>query len=273
MKILYISDLDETLLNSERKITPFSVDVINRYIEKGGLFTIATSCMAFTCREKVAPLLLNTPGIVMNGVCLYSFDTGKYHDVKSIEHSLIPEIEAIFASHNCNTLMYVYDHEQISLFHSKTPSEADSRYLSQHARETCREICQVPNLTQAATSQKVICAAAIGPSEQIIPVYERLQKMADLETTCYPYDGLFCLEVYDHTASKANAVLKLKKRVHATELTVFGATSDDIGMMEAADYCFAPRNGSDDARKIANGLIDCCDDDGIARFIQIRHGL
>jgi Cof subfamily protein (haloacid dehalogenase superfamily) len=273
MKILYVSDLDETLLNSERKITPFSADVINRYIAEGGLFTIATSCMAFGCREIVAPLNLNVPGIIMNGVCLYSFDTGKYHDVKSIDHGLIPEIESVFSTYNCNTLMYVYDREQISLFHTRTPSEADSRYLSQHARESCRVISQVTNLTHAVESHKVICVASIGISEQIIPVYEHLHGMADLETTCYPYDGQYCLEVYDHTASKANAVLKLKKRVHATELTVFGDSLDDIGMMEAADYCFAPRNGSDDARKIANGLIDCCDDDGVARFIQIRHGL
>lgn len=273
MKTLYVSDLNNTLLNSECNITPYSVGVINRYISEGGLFTVSTSCMAFGCREKVASLHLNVPGIIMNGICLYSFDTGKYYDVKVIEHSLIPEIVTVFTTHNCNTLMYVYDREQISLFHNRTPSEADSRYLSQPARESCGEIIQVPNLVEAVMNHKVICVASIGPSDQILPVHEHMLKMTDLESTCYPYGGLYCLEVYDHTASKANAVQKLKKRVHATELTVFGANPDDIGMMEAADFCFAPRNGSDEARKIANGLIDCCDDDGVARFIQIRHGL
>jgi Cof subfamily protein (haloacid dehalogenase superfamily) len=273
MKILYVSDLDETLLNSQREITPFSVDVINRYIAEGGLFTIATSCMAFECVERVASLHLSVPGVIMNGVCLYSFDTSTYHDVKVIEHSLIPEIEAAFSERGCNTLMYVYDHEKMSIFHTKAPSDADARYLSRRAFDSCREIRQVPGFSEVAKNHKVVCFAATGPPEQLTPVYEHIRKMADLETAFYPSNDLYCLEVYDHTASKANAVLKLKRKTHATELTVFGSSLNDIAMMEAADYCFAPRNAVDDARKIVNGLIENCDEDGLARFIKLRHGL
>ncbi len=273
MKILYISDLDETLLNSERKITPFSIDVINRYIAGGGQFTIATSYMAFGCDRALADLNLSIPGIFMNGVCLYSFDTGKYHDVKAIDSTLLPEIEAVFAAQDCNTLLYVFAHEKINILHTQPPSEADAYYLSQRAYEACGEITRVPVLAEAAKNHKAICAAAIGPPGKIVPVYEHVHKMADLETIYYPFDDFYCLEVYDHSVSKANAALKLKKRTHATELTVFGDSPDDVGMMEAADYCFAPRTGTEDARKIANGLIDSCDDDGVARFIQLRHNL
>ena len=273
MKILYISDLDETLLNTERKVSPFSTDVINRYIAGGGLFTIATSFMAFGCDRALAGLNLTVPGIIMNGVCLYSFDTGKYHDVKSIDSTLLPEIEAVFSSQDCNTLLYVYQHETVNIFHTREPSEADAHYLSQRAYEACGEVARVPSLVEAAKNHRAMCAAAIGPPEKITPVYEHVHKMADLETIFYPVKNNYCLEVYDHSVSKANAALKLKKRVHATELTIFGDSQDDIGMMEAADYCFAPRNGTEEARKIANGLIDSCDDDGVARFIQLRHGL
>jgi len=273
MKILYVSDLDETLLNSQQKITPFSTDVINRYIAEGGLFTIATSCMPFECDEKVASLHLSVPGIIMNGVCLYSFDAGTYHDVKVIEHGLIPEIEAAFSERDCNTLMYVYDHEKMSIFHTRAPSVADTRYLSRRAYDSCREIRKVSGFSEAMKNHKVVCLAAIGPPEQMTPVYEHIRKMADLETAFYPLNEFFCLEVYDHTASKANAVLKLKRKTHAAELTVFGGSMNDIAMMEAADYSFAPRNGVNDARKIVNGLIESCDDDGVARFIKLRHGL
>ncbi len=273
MKILYISDLEETLINSERKISSFSTNVINRYTAGGGLFTIATSYMAFGCDRALAGLNLTVPGIIMNGVCLYSFDTGKYHDVKSIDVTLLPEIEAVFASQDCNTLLYVYAHEKVNIYHTQTPSEADTRYLSQRAYEACGEVTRVSSLEQAVKNHKAMCVAAIGPREKMAPVFEHVHKMADLETLYYPINDFQCLEVYEHSVSKANAALKLKKKTHATELTVFGDSQDDVGMMEAADYCFAPRNGTEDARKIANGLIDSCDDDGVARFIQLRHGL
>jgi len=273
MRILYISDLDELVLNSARKISPFSIDVINRYIANGGLFTIAASCMAFGCERALAEFNLTVPGIIMNGVCLYSFDTGKYHDVKPIDTTLLPEIEAVFAAHDCHTLLYVFAHEKINIFHTQPPSEADAFYLSQRAYEACGEITQVPVLVEAVKNHKAMCVAAIGSQEKMAPVYEHVHKMADLETIYYPFNNFYCLEVYDHSVSKANAALKLKKKTHATELTVFGNSSNDVGMMEAADYCFAPRNGTEDARKIANGLIESCEDDGVARFIQLRHNL
>lgn len=43
MKNLYVSDLDGTLFNSEKRITKLAVDVINKFIDQGGLSTIATT--------------------------------------------------------------------------------------------------------------------------------------------------------------------------------------------------------------------------------------
>lgn len=273
MKILYVSDLEDTLLTSGKALSPFTVETINRFIGGGGLFTITASCMGFGCESILAPLHLNIPGIIMNGVCLYSFDTAQFHDVKVIEHSLIHEIEETFSNGGCNALFYIYDREKISIFHVNEPSKADTRYLSRHAYKACREIIRVTSLMEAVKNREVICVAAIGPAEKITPVYDHIRKMPDLETAFYPYYDNYCLEVFDHTASKASAALKLKRRLHATELTVFGGRLDDIHMMETADYCFAPRSGVDEARKIANGLIESCDEDGVARFIQLRHGL
>jgi hydroxymethylpyrimidine pyrophosphatase-like HAD family hydrolase len=229
--------------------------------------------MAFGCESKLAPLHLNVPGILMNGVCLYSFDTGQFHDVKVIDHSLIDEIGMVFLDGGCNALFYAHDGDRFSIFHTSEPSGADARYLSPNAFAACREIRQVTAITEAVKSSNVLCVAAIGPPEKITAVFHRIRKLPDLETALYPYHGKYCLEVFDHTAGKANAAKKLKRRLHASELTVFGGLPDDISMMEAADYCFAPRSGADEARKVANGLIESCDEDGVARFIQLRHGL
>jgi 5-amino-6-(5-phospho-D-ribitylamino)uracil phosphatase len=272
-KILYIADLEETLLNSSGLVTAFSAGVINRYIGEGGLFTIASPCMGFGCMEKAASLDLTIPGIIMNGVCLYSFDTGHFHDVKEIEHSLIPEIETIFAARGCHTIMYAFSREAISIFHREQPSDLDKLYLNPGAYKTCREISRVPALANAVDHQRVICTAAVGPPEQIIPVYENIRTLTELETSFYPWQDFYCLEVYDHTVSMTNAALKLKRRTHASELTVFGGSLQSLPMMEAADYCFAPHESINEARKIANGLTGSRDEDGVARFIQLRHNL
>jgi len=43
MKTLYVTDLDGTLLNTKSRISPYSLEVINDFVEKGMLFTYATA--------------------------------------------------------------------------------------------------------------------------------------------------------------------------------------------------------------------------------------
>ena len=42
-KTLYVTDLDGTLLNRQDRISPFSIETINKLVEKGMLFTYATA--------------------------------------------------------------------------------------------------------------------------------------------------------------------------------------------------------------------------------------
>ena len=42
-RVLYVSDLDGTLLNRQDRISPFSIRTINGLVEEGMLFTYATA--------------------------------------------------------------------------------------------------------------------------------------------------------------------------------------------------------------------------------------
>lgn len=42
-KTLYVTDLDGTLLNRQDRISPFSIETINKLVEEGMLFTYATA--------------------------------------------------------------------------------------------------------------------------------------------------------------------------------------------------------------------------------------
>ena len=42
-KTLYVTDLDGTLLNTQDRISPLSIQIINDLVDKGMLFTYATA--------------------------------------------------------------------------------------------------------------------------------------------------------------------------------------------------------------------------------------
>ena len=56
MKSLYVSDLDGTLFNKKKRISDRSADIINRCIEKGMLFSVATARMPYGCDYRLKDL-------------------------------------------------------------------------------------------------------------------------------------------------------------------------------------------------------------------------
>ncbi|MEG2677056.1 MAG: HAD hydrolase family protein, partial [Oscillospiraceae bacterium] len=78
MKTLYVSDLDGTLLTSEKKLTKATIELLNKSIAEGAQFAIATARMPYACDYRMKEINLNIPSILTNGVFLYDFSKGKY---------------------------------------------------------------------------------------------------------------------------------------------------------------------------------------------------
>ena len=70
-KMLYVSDLDGTLLNSEALLNEDVPERLNRLIDKGLCFTVATARTYATVNSIVKDVHLTYPMILMNGVMLY----------------------------------------------------------------------------------------------------------------------------------------------------------------------------------------------------------
>ncbi|MCD7873365.1 MAG: HAD family hydrolase, partial [Clostridiales bacterium] len=66
-KILYISDLDGSLMNSSGKISNFSVSAINKLIERGINFSFATARSGYTAFPITEKININMPVIIYNG--------------------------------------------------------------------------------------------------------------------------------------------------------------------------------------------------------------
>lgn len=78
--ILFATDLDKTLLDDEARVPPICVDAIRSYVQKGGLFTIATGRPtrgALLYPEIID--LVNAPIITYNGAWYLRYKKKKDH--------------------------------------------------------------------------------------------------------------------------------------------------------------------------------------------------
>ena len=66
-RTLFVSSIGDTILGSDRQLTPYSKVELNRLLDDGAMFTVATSETQATVRELLAGVDLRWPVITMDG--------------------------------------------------------------------------------------------------------------------------------------------------------------------------------------------------------------
>lgn len=270
MKTLYVSDLDGTLFNKSKKLSEYSVKIINRCIDDGMLFTVATARMPYGCDYRLKELHLKTPGILTNGVFLYDFKEEKVISAESIDGSTAMKVTEIFQANELSCFVYTYDSDGIHIFFGSEELKGQTQYYSGQALKKCAEVCKVDDFADAIDRNKVVYIAYTGSKEQLKPICKQLDEIQEINYSFYLniYNGLYCLEIYSVNASKQNALIKLKEMVQCDETVVFGDNYNDVPMITIADRSYAPENALPEIKEMVNAVISDCNEDGVAKFLE-----
>ena len=270
MKTLYVSDLDGTLFTNEKTLSPLTIDLINKCIDNGAYFSIATARMPYGCDYKLKDLNLSIPSILTNGVFLYDFSKKTYLSYEFIEDNIACDIISCFKENNVEVFMYTYQSNQISIYYSDESLQSQIQYYSDKAIQNCGTIKCNKNLVSEIKPQSVVYFACTGEEKQLTHVKEQLSGIKGIEVAFYLniYNGLYCLEIFSDKASKKNAIIKLKEYLSCDEIVVFGDNYNDLSMFEIADRKYAVMNALDEVKSLATETIESCNDDGVAKFIS-----
>ena len=76
-KPLYVTDLDGTLMRTDKSISPRSTEIINGLIREGVCFTIATARTIRSAAQIIRDIDFDLPVITLNGTVLADAKTGK----------------------------------------------------------------------------------------------------------------------------------------------------------------------------------------------------
>ena len=270
MNILYVSDLDGTLLNKKKEVTETTKKILNACIEEGMNFSIATARMPYGCDYKLDGIALNTPGIVTNGVFLYDFSSQKYIHVEYIPEKAAGEVINLIREAGTTCFVYTFKDEKINVYYEDKKLQEQTQYYSARALECCGKVECVESLDDIDKSEGTVYLALTGEDEQLKPLLEKLDKVQGIHYAYYLniYNGLYCLEIFGENASKQNALKLLKKMGGYDEIVVFGDNLNDLSMIEIADRSYAPGNALEDIKKKVTAVLDDCDHNGVALFLE-----
>lgn len=269
-KTLYVTDLDGTLLNSQDRISPLSIQIINDLVDKGMLFTYATARSLVSASIVTEGLSTKVPIIAYNGAFIFQPSTGEILSQEGFTDDERSRVKTVLESSRISPLVYSFINgiERVSWI-PQYENDGIRRYLSKRKGDKrFRAVASVDSLFEG----DVFYYTCIGEKDELQPVYDSFSSDSRYSCTFQQelYRPEYWCEIMPALASKANAISKLKNMWGCTHIISFGDAVNDIPMFEISDECYAVSNAVDELKALATGIIGSNEDDGVAKWLLYR---
>ena len=177
-KTLYVTDLDGTLLHSDKTISPKTVLILNEFIRQGNLFTYATARSIISSSKLTSEISFQIPVITLNGTVLADHSTKQEIEVESFSTEQLTQIKILLNSFNIPGFITAYlekeDHTYYGykwyLENLKNPGF--SAYLSEHKDD--KRLCAVMK-EEELYQGNVSYFTFIGEKEELDPIYASIK--------------------------------------------------------------------------------------------------
>lgn len=267
MKTLYVTDLDGTLLNQAAKVSKRSIEIINRLVEEGMLFTYATARSLVSASVATNGLNAKIPVIAYNGAFILKPDTGEVlYSVKFTTEEM-QSVREVLERNDISPLVYsMIDGVERLSWNIDRENEGMRNYLSRRQGDRRLRSLQGDDGLYAG---EVFYFTCVGTDEELKPLYDTMKiddrYVCTLQKELYQPE-YFC-EIMPAEATKAKAITRLKELWNCDRIVSFGDAINDIPMFRISDECYAVENAVEELKALATGIIASNEEDGVAKWL------
>lgn len=266
---LIISDLDGTLLNSEGKLSDYTVKTLNWLMGCGVRFTFATARTIYSAKPITERLKINVPCILNNGASIYDMQTGKYIKNNYIRRKNAKRVLSAFRNNGVHCFVFRFEDDILVTCYDKITNEIMQKYVDERKGQYEKPFCECDNLADAI-DDRVIYINAMGDYETLLPVKNDISQIYGVDFAFYKdtYTDNWFLETFSSEASKANGIKFLRENYDFTRVVAFGDNLNDLSMFEQADFKIAVENAVGELKEKADLIVGSNDNDGVARELE-----
>lgn len=275
---LYISDLDQTLLQPHAELSDFAVRNLNNLIEKGVNFTVASARSVKSQQPIFKDVKLKLPVIEFNGSFISDLKTGKHLIVNELEDSALEQAARLFNDKKLHFFVSTFDGRQDRLHYSKVNNKGEEWYVQDRLDAGDSRLHYVKD-RENHFNEQVVCLTVIDRLEQLAPLEQKLLLSGEkveihIQENQYT-PGWYWLTVHSHAATKDQAIGELCQLcgLDKAYVTAFGDNTNDIKMLKAADCGIAVSNALNDVRDCADKVIGSHKEDSVIRYIAEENGV
>lgn len=267
-KVLYISDLDGTLLNRESQISAKTKNTLNTLIEQGILFTYATARSLHSAYPLTKDINIQLPVIIYNGCSIIDSNTNELLYNCHFSNEQVKELQQVLTKNHPFVYSYIEGKETV-LYHQEYINEGMQFYLDKRKGDNRF----YPTLEEDIYQGNIFYFTCIGTKQELEETYNQLKDIDQYHVLFHQeiYREEYWLEIMPKQASKAKAILKLKELLKVDKIISFGDGINDKEMFLISDECYAVENAVGSLKQLATGIIDNNQENGVAKWLE-HHG-
>lgn len=261
---ILVLDLDGTLTNSRKEITPPTLKALIEIQEAGKKVVLASGRPTYGVVPLARQLHLERYGsyiLSFNGARITDCRTGQFIYNKTLPQDVIPDIYRIASNYPVDILAY----EDGQLLSGFTPT----KYSELESRINHLPIVQIDNFSEKVSTFPNNKFLLTGEPDSIAAAKE------EMSTHFHGYIDVYCsdpffLEIVPKNVDKAASLLKLLTSIGLTadEMICCGDGYNDLTMIETAGLGVAMENAQPLVREKADFITKSNDDDGVLYVID-----
>ncbi len=257
---IIVSDLDGTLLPSDKKPLERDLAAIRAFEQAGGRFVIATGRTIQAAERYQTMLGLETPMIVYNGAAIYD----KQQDKVLFSESLPSEAPAM-----TQAIMEAWPETGVEVLRAENAyvvrnNEQERLHIELCGVSPC--YCSLEDVPEGSWL-KVLFAA---PSEEIPALAADIAAMGYENVDFIRSAGIF-YEMLPKNVTKGSALTAYRKLPGMEDVTfvAVGDYDNDLAMLQAADFSAAPANALPEVKAAADLVLErTCEEGAMEELIS-----
>ena len=260
---LVLCDIDGTLYDWNRILSPRTIADINRLHEKGYAFGIASGRPYEELIHYAEDWGFSFPFdiiIGLNGAELYIERTKKLYSYYKLSRETLKKTMEVMSRFEANPFMY---------WHGKLLAVKMDAMIIKSSKTSQREIviAKDPSELYAEENVKIMFRMS---EEETARAEAWLAEHPDPDYAAFKTQSTL-IEFMDPRLSKGFAIREMQKlgEYEPHEILAFGDTTNDNSMLEEAGWGVCLANGSDDTKACADDVTRySCKDDGFADYLE-----
>ena len=263
---LIASDMDGTLLTTDKRLPADFEQVVHALKEKGVSFCIASGRQYASLRRDLAHLVGQLIFIAENGALIMENDEQLFID--PLEGSDLPRI--VRAAEGLDQVYPVICRSEAALVDTSA-SEAFVEELRMYYEQTF----VVENLVDVCADFHDVCKVAFydagDAAKHELPVLQ--QRLGDRHAVIL--SGANWVDVMKPGVNKGRAIRMLQKlkRLSKDECMAFGDYLNDLELLQSVTESYAMENALDEIKRAAKHVAPPNDEDGVMRVVKQQFSL